>query len=229
MKRLLVVILNDASKAFDGREVLKSLGRDESIIVHAHAIITKKTDGTIIVNENEEPGPLGTVLGASLGSLIGLLGGPTGVAIGAIAGSVAGGIADRDKARIDADFVDEVSRQLTPGKFALVAEIDEDWTPWINLPMEELGGVVYRWPLSDAEHAANAEDIAAMKANVAQSRAGHKAKLLDKINQLDTKIQQQLQKAKEGHEIAEAKAQAKANVLEANAARTREKLNTQEK
>jgi hypothetical protein len=142
---------------------------------------------------------------------------------------VAGGVADRDKERIDADFVNEVSRQLAPGKFALVAEIDEDWTPWINLSMEELGGVVHRWPLSDAKQAANAEDVAAMRANLAQARAGRKAKLLKKMNQLDTKIQQQLQKAKEGHQIAEAKAQAKVDVLEAKAAGAREKVSSQEK
>ena len=172
----------------------------------------------------------------SLGSLIGLLGGPIGVGIGAATGSLAAITADLDNARVGADFVDEVSKQLTPGKFALVAEIDEEWTPWVNLRMEELGGVVYRRALSEVKRAVNEEEIAALKADLAQMKAehaqanaNHKAKLLERINQLDTKIQQQLQKAKERHEIAEAKAQAKVNVLEAKAARTREKLNTQEK
>jgi hypothetical protein len=68
-----------------------------------------------------------------------------------------------------------------------------------------------------------------MRANLAQARAGRKAKLLKKMNQLDTKIQQQLQKAKEGHQIAEAKAQAKVDVLEAKAAGAREKVSSQEK
>jgi hypothetical protein len=172
----------------------------------------------------------------SLGSLIGLLGGPIGVGIGAATGSLAAITADLDNARVGADFVDEVSKQLTPGKFALVAEIDEEWTPWVNLRMEELGGVVYRRALSEVKHAVNEEEIAAMKADLAQMKAehaqanaNHKAKLLERINQLDTKIQQQLQKAKERHEIAEAKAQARVNMLKAKAARTREKLNTQEK
>lgn len=235
MNRMLVVVFSEATKALAGRDALKSLDHEDSITLYAYAIVTKNANGTSIVNEEHDPAGLGTLLGTSLGSLIGLLGGPTGVAIGAVASSLAAVTADLDNARIGADFVDEVSRALTPGKFALVAEIDEDWTPWVNLCMEELGEVVYRRALSDAKHEANAEDVAAMKADLAQmkaeqaqAKASHRAKLDEKINQLDTKIQQQLQKAKERREISEAKAQAKANVLEARAARAREKLNTQE-
>jgi uncharacterized membrane protein len=236
MNRLLVVVFDEIGEAFEGRDALKSLDRDDSITDYASAIITKNADGTIVVNDENDEGVLRSVLGTSLGSFIGLLGGPAGVAIGAVAGSLAGATADLDNAHIGADFVDEVSKQLTPGKHALVAEIDEEWTPWVNLSMEELGGVVYRRALSEAKHAANAEDIAAMKADLAQMKAehdqasaAHKAKLLEKINQLDAKIQQQVQKAKERDEIAAAKARAKVKVLEAKAARAREKLNTQEK
>jgi len=235
MDRMLVVIFNELSRALEGRDALKGLDREDSITVYAYAIITKNADGTSTVNDEDDSSVLRTLLGTSLGSLIGLLGGPTGVAIGAAVGSLAAVAADLNNARIGADFVDEVSRQLTPGKFALVAEIDEEWTPWINLPMEELGGVVYRRALSAAKHAANAEDVAAMKADLAhmkaeqaKAKAGHKAKLLEQIIQLDTKIQQQLQMAKERHEIAEAKDQAKVRMLEAKAARAREKSNLQE-
>ena len=97
-------------------------------------------DGTISVNEAKGSWALRTVLGTSLGSLIGLLWwARLDAAIGAVAGSLAGATADLDNARIGADFVDEVSKQRPPGKFALVAEIDEEWTPWVNLRMEELG------------------------------------------------------------------------------------------
>jgi len=236
MERMLVVVFNDIGKAFEGRDALKSLDRDDSITDYASAIITKNADGTIVVDDEKGENVLRSVLGTSLGSLIGLLGGPAGVAIGAAAGSLVGATADLDNARIGADFVDEVSKALTPGKHALVAEIDEEWTPWVNLAMEELGGVVYRRALSEAKHAANAEDVAAMKADLAQmkaehaqAKAGHKAKLLEKIKELDTKIQQHIKKAKQRDENAEAKAQAKAKVLEAKAARAREKSNTQQK
>ena len=187
MNRMLVVVFSEASKAFDGREALRSMDRDGSASVYALAVITRKADGTSFINGEGDSGPLGTLLGTSLGSLIGLLGGPPGVAIGAIAGSAVGMASDLDNARIGADFVDEVSRQLTPGKTALVAEIEEEWTTAIDQRMEKLGGVVYRRALSKARDSANSEDVTAMKADLAQMKAEHaqvhanwKAKLQEK-------------------------------------------------
>jgi uncharacterized membrane protein len=140
MDRMLVVVFNGIGEAFEGRNALKDLDRDDSITDYASAIITRNADGTIVVNDEKDEGVLRSLLGTSLGNLIGLLGGPAGLAIGTIAGSLAGATADLDNACIGADFVDEVSKALTPGKYALVAEIDEEWTPWVNLRMEELGG-----------------------------------------------------------------------------------------
>jgi uncharacterized membrane protein YqiK len=158
-----------------------------------------------------------------LRSLIDHFGRTNEVAISTAADHLAPG-AKQDEARVVADFANEVSKHLTPGTYALVAEIDEEWTPWVNLRMTELGGVVYRCPLSDVKQVAESADIAAMKAELAQmkaelvrARAGHKAKLLEKINQLDTRIQQHLQKAKERREIAEAKAKAQAKASEPKA------------
>jgi len=230
MNRMLVVVFSEASKAFDGRDALRSLDRDGSITVYGYAVITKKADGTSIVNEESDSGPTGTVLGTSLGSLIGLLGGPTGVAIGALAGSLAGATADLDNARVGADFVDEVSQQLTPGKFALVAAIDEDWTFSVDKRMDSLGGVVYRRALSEAREAVNTEAVTAMKADLAQmkteraqARADRKAKLQEKINQLEAKLMAQLQKSKEKREAAAREAKAKVEALKAKAAAAKAK------
>jgi uncharacterized membrane protein len=195
MNRLLVVVFSEPIKAFAGRDAMKSLDRDDSIALHAYAIITKNADGTII-NEEDHHAGFKLLLGTSLRSLIGRFGKPNVVAIGAA-------VADPDEARVVTDFVSEVSPQLTPGKFALVAEIDEEWTPWVNLRMMELGGVVYRCPLSDAKDVAESADIAAMKAHLAemkaehaQARAEHKAILLEKIHHLEAKIQQETKKIK---------------------------------
>jgi len=230
MNRMLVVVFSEATKAFAGRDALRSLDHEDSITLYAYAIVTKNANGTTIVNEEHDPAGLGTLLGTSLGSLIGLLGGPTGVAIGAAAGSLAGVTADLDNARIGGDFVDDVLKQLTPGTVALLAEIDEEWTPWVDLRMEELGGVVYRRTLSQVKHTIHEENVNAMKADLAQmkaelakAQADRKAKLLEKINQLDSKIQAQLQKAKDRREAAERQEQAKVQLLKAKAAAAKAK------
>ena len=226
MNRMLVVVFNNGSDAYKGREALQELDREGSITAYAYAVITKKPDGKITLEDGDDGGPLGSLLGTSLGSLIGLLGGPAGLAIGAATGLIAGMTTDLQNARIDGDFVDDVSKQLTPGRVALVSEIEEEWTTPVDTRMEALGGVVFRRALSDVQDTVDSEDVAAMKADFAQlkaehaqAKADHKAKLVAKINQLDTKIQQHLQKAKENREASERKIRAKADLL-AKKART---------
>ena len=225
MDRMVVVVFENEVKAYEGKKALLQLDNEGSISVYAYAVLAKHSDGTASVKQGDDSGPIATLLGTSFGSLIGLLGGPAGVAIGAATGVAAGSALDLNNARIGEDFIDDVTKVLTPNKFALVAEIEEDWTTPVDTRMEAIGGTVFRRALSDVKHTIHDENVAAMKADLAQmkaehakSRADRKAKLQEKINQLDTKIQAQLQKAKERREAAERQAQAKVQVLKAKAA-----------
>jgi uncharacterized membrane protein len=225
MDRMLVVVFDSEAKAYEGKKALNRLENEGSIVVYAYAVITKNADGTATVRQSDDQGPLGTLLGTSLGSLIGLLGGPTGLAIGTVAGLVAGSTADLHNARISDEFVDDVTKELLPNRFALVAEIQEDWTTPVDTRMEAIEGVVFRRALSDVTHTVNNEDVTAMKADVAQMKVEHakahadrKAKLQEKINQLDSKIQAQLERAKERRQTAERQAKAKVEILKTKAA-----------
>jgi uncharacterized membrane protein len=201
------------------------LETEGSISVYASAVVGKNADGTATVRQSDDPGPLGAAVGTPLGSLIGLLGGPTGLVIGTAAGLIAGATADLHNARIGDDFIDDVQKDLLPNKFAVVAEIQEDWTTPVDVRMEAIGGTVFRRALSDVKHTIHDEDVAAMKADIAQikaerakAHADRKAKLQEKINQLDSKIQTHLEKAKERRKAAEQQAKAKAEVLKTKAA-----------
>jgi uncharacterized membrane protein len=230
MDRMLVVVFNNESKAYEGKKALLQLDSEGSISVYAYAVLTKNADGTSTVKQGDDSGPIGTLLGTSFGSLIGLLGGPVGVAIGAATGLATGGIFDLNDARIGDDFIDDVTKVLTPNKVAVVAEIEEDWTTPVDTRMEAIGGTVFRRALADVKHTIHDENVAAMKADLAQMKAeqakahaDRKGKLQEKINQLDSKIQAQLQKAKERREAEERQAQAKVQVLKAKAAAAKAK------
>lgn len=230
MDRMLVVVFDEENEAYEGQNALLQLDDEGSIAVFAYAVIAKNANGAATVKQSDGEGPLGTLVGTSLGSLIGLLGGPVGLAVGATAGLFAGSTADLNNARIGSDFIDDVTRELQPGKFALVAEIQEDWTTPVDLRMETIGGKVFRRALSDVKHTVDDEEVAAMKADVAQMKAEHakartdrKAKLQEKINQLDSKIQARLQKAKERRHAAELQAKAKVDALKAKAAALKSK------
>ncbi len=231
MDRMLVVVFDNESKAYEGKQALLQLDEEGNITVYGYAVLVKHADGTATVTQGNDSGPLGTLLGTSLGSLIGLLGGPLGLAIGATVGLATGAAADLDNARIGDDFIDDVSKQLLPNRVAVAAEIDEDWTTPVDTRMEALGGTVFRRALSDVRDTVDAEEIAAMKADVAQMKAEHakahadrKSKLLEKINQLDSKIQARLEKAKERREAAKREAQVKAEVLKARATEAKRKV-----
>ena len=229
MERMLVVVFDKETKAYEGMKALLQLDVDGSISVAA-SVLVKHADGSATVKEGDYPGPLGTLLGTSLGSLIGLLGGPVGLAIGATAGMVAGAAADLDITRIGDAFLEDVSKVLVPNRAAVVAEIKEDLTTPVDTRMGAIGGTVFRRALSDVRKAVNDGEIAAMKAGLAQMKAEHakahadrKAKLLEKINQLDSKIQGQLQKRKDRRQTAQRGAEAKAGALKAKAATAKAK------
>ena len=225
MDRMLVVTFDNEEKAYVGKRALLQLESEGSISVYGYAVLAKHADGTASVKQGDDVGPIGGLVGTSLGSLIGLLGGPAGVAIGATAGLTLGAVADFDKARIGSDFIEDVTKVLTPNKVALVAEIEEEWTTPVDTRMEAVGGTVLRRALWEVRQTVDDEETAAMKADIAQlkaeqakAQADRKAKLQAKISQLEAKIQARLQKAKERREAAERERQAKAAVLKTKAA-----------
>jgi len=224
MDRMLVVVFDNENKAYEGKRALQQLDGEGSISVYAYAVLAKNADGTATVKQGDDVGPIGTLLGTSLGALIGVLGGPAGMAVGAAAGMGVGSTLDLNNIRVGSDFIDDVQKNLSPNKVALIAEVDEEWTTPVDTRMEGIGGSVFRRALSDVTDKVDDEDIAAMKADLDQLKAEHakaqadrKAKLQGKINQLDSKIQAQLQKAKERREATQRKAQEKVKILKAKA------------
>jgi len=228
MDRMLVVVFDDESKAYEAQRALLELDNDGSVSVYSYAVLTKNADGTATIENSEDTGPLGTLAATSLGALIGVLGGPVGMAVGGAAGALSGATVDVARAGVGNDFINDVSKVLLPKRVALVAEVDEEWTTPVDTRMEKLGGAVFRRAVSDVRDAQDAEHMAAMKADYDQLKAEHakaqadrKAKLTEKINQLDSKIQQRLQENKERREALKREAQAKAEVLKAKAAGSR--------
>ena len=184
MNRVIVVVFSERSQAFDGLDALKKLDHEDALALHEYAIIQKQPGGTFLVVDNNSKEGLRTLLGLSVGALIGVPGGPPAAALGAVAGTMVGAAAETDNALMTYDFVDKLSEELTPGKFALIALIDEEWTKWVDLRMQGLGGVMYRYTLSEvksieqsADFAQMKVDLALLKAELAQAKADAKASL----------------------------------------------------
>jgi uncharacterized membrane protein len=225
MDRMLVVVFDNEAHAYEGKRALIQLDSDASISLYGYAVVTKNDDGRAMVKQGDDIGPVGTLVGTTIGSLIGVLFGPVGLAVGASAGLASGVSADLYNSGVGDDFIEDVSKQLSPGKAALIAEIEENWTTPVSTRMEAIGGTIFRRALSEVQHQVHEGNVDAMKADLAQFKAEHaqaradrKGKLQERINELDSKIQVQLQKAKERRTAKELESQAKAKVLEAKAA-----------
>lgn len=225
MERMVVVVFDNETKAYEGKSALRQLQQEGSITIYADAVVMKNTDGSISAKQHEEFAPIGSLVGTGLGSLIGVLGGPAGVVIGAASGLTLGAMVDLDNARVGEDFVADVTKSLTPGKVAVVAEIDEAWTTPVDTRMEALGGSVFRRAMWEVQEQADEQELAAMKADVAQfkdemqkAQAERRTKLQHKVDELEQRIDAQQKKLKERLEAFRARQKAKAVLLKKNAA-----------
>ena len=225
MERMMVVVFDNETKAYKGKSALRQLQQEGSITIYADAVVMKNADGSTSVKESDDVAPIGTVVGTGLGSLIGLLGGPAGVVIGAASGLMLGAMTDFDDARVGADFIADVTKSLTAGKVAVVAEIDEAWTTPLDTRMEALGGSIFRRALWEVQEQVHEKQVAAMKADVAQfkdeikqTHAERRTKLQHKIDDLEQRIDAQQKQLKARLDAFRTRQGAKAELLKKNAA-----------
>lgn len=224
MERMLVVVFDNESKAYEGSRALKQLDTEGSITIHAESVIKKNPDGAVNVKQSEDDFPIRTVGGTAIGSLIGLLGGPVGLGVGAAAGAMAGSIGDLNVAGVDAEFLDDITATLTPGKCAVIADVSEEWVTPVDTRMEALGGAVVRTARKTVEDDQRARDVAELRAEIdqlkaehARARADRKAKLQAKIDKLNTKLQGKLDQAKQRSEQFKSETDAKVKALQKKA------------
>ena len=224
MEQMLVVVFENELKAYDGSRALSELDAEGSISIHARAVIMKNAEGKVIVKQEGDDFPFRTVGGTAIGALIGLLGGPIGVGIGAVAGTLTGSILDLNRAGVDTEFIDDVSKKLTASKWAVAADISEEWETPLDVRMAALGGTVFRSTRKSIGHERHARDVAAIKANIAQlkseeskAQADQKAKIQSKIDALNKKLNVKMEQAKQRAKQQQEEAKAKVDALEKKA------------
>ena len=164
MNKILVAVFDSEKAAYEGLDALKSLHRTGDISLYASSVVAKDATGEVKVRQAADSGPLGTLVGIVAGSLVGLLGGPAGALIGGWLGAGAGLMYDLFSVGVSADFMDEVSTSLTPGKVALVADIDESWTTPVDTKLDALGATLFRRYTGEV-----ADDQLAREAEVAET------------------------------------------------------------
>lgn len=218
MNVLVIAVFDTEAAALEGLKALRYLHREGGISLYASALIVSGKQGKRSIKKAVDKGPVGTALGLLTGSLIGILGGPAGVMMGAYLGGLSGSIVDLNKAGIDATFCDDAANMLTPGKAAIVAEVEESWTTLLDSRLQECGGTVFRRFRVDVVDDRLNREVAAVKANLKaleeelkQASADNKAAIRKDINagKKQLKATQDQAKAKLGQAKAEMEARIK--------------------
>jgi uncharacterized membrane protein len=181
---MLVAVFDSEYKARGATMALQALSERSAIGLGTDAVVTKIADGTTTIAKTHRLRPEGTMGGTALGLLIGLYGGFTGLAVGAATGFTLGAVSDFIRSRVDGDFVRDVAHSLEPGRSALVAEIDEDFTDAVNAQMEALGARVFRRDLSEVADIEYETEASALKAAFARRKARRAVTRAERVRRL---------------------------------------------
>ncbi len=144
MSKLVVVMFPDAAMIHEVIGALKKLRAERTIRLYASIVVARDASGKLSVQEVTKEGLGGTAVGALIGGLAGLPLGPLAVTIGAAGGALIGGSADLTNEGADTEFAEKISRELAPGKAAVVAEVDDDGAIAFKALMKSIGGTVVR-------------------------------------------------------------------------------------
>jgi uncharacterized membrane protein len=226
LEKMIVTVFETEANAYDGMLALGQLDREGTISVHAGAVVKKNIDGTVTLLKGDDEFPIGALGGTAIGSLIGLLGGPIGVVVGATSGTLVGAFGDLYESGVSAEFVDDVSVLLEPGKYAVIADVSEEWITPLDLKMAALGGEVLRTTRSDVEIEQMRSDVAALDWEITEletemknANNERKAELKTKIDKLKAKRQQKIDQAKQRLEQTKKEHSAKVQNLKEKAAK----------
>jgi uncharacterized membrane protein len=225
MEKMLAVVFDTQSKAFDGFESLRMLDLKGEIFIHEAQIIEREPNGAVRVIDKPVTSSFSkSAAGTLVGALVGILGGPVGALVGAGAGALIGWIGDAKEAGLSDEFADEIARALTPGKVAVVGEIVEERVTPVDTQMERVGGVVFRRTLKqvkttqdDRDAAAHTAEIEQLQAERAEASADRLAKIDAKIDSLRTKLENAIEHKRAKMQLRQQQRESKIRILQTKA------------
>jgi len=203
MNELIVSVFDGEDAALKGMQTLDRLHREGGVSLYASALIVRGRDGNISVKQQSDPTPLGAALGLLVGGIVGILGGPAGSAVAASLGGYVGLLADCARTGVDLRFLDDVGKTLSPGKAAVLAEIEESWISLLEPRLRAQGGIVFRRFRTDVaeeqllqESKALQQQLDTLEKDVASANAANKEALQESIRDVKQRLKTTRDRAK---------------------------------
>lgn len=203
MNKMIAILLDSEAAAYDGVRALEDLHYRGDLTVFATAVVARNTDGSAKIVKPTDQDWAGTAVGLFTGGLVGLLGGPIGIAVGAASGTMLGCAYDLIKSDIDMTFGDEIAQKMGRGKFAVIAEVYEEWVTPLDSAISPLGGTILRRPRMQVvedeltrETESLKQEIEVLKEEQAEVRQEHKAAIQARIDELQQRLEKVQARAK---------------------------------
>jgi len=193
---VLVVNFDQDANAYEAISELKELDGQGQLDLHAAAVIVRNDDGRVALKDDVSDETMaGTATGGIIGLLIGIVGGPLGILLGGATGLLVGSLFDMDDEDDTESVLSDISRAVSVGRTAALAEVSEQSPDVVDTAMARLSGKVLRRPLADveaeiaaAEEAQKAAKRRARKELRKQRRAKHQVDIQAKIEELKAKL-----------------------------------------
>ena len=256
MADIIVVSFKEETKAIKALHKIKELDIYGDITLYEYMMIRKKNDNEYDILQDDTSDEIWrTLTGAAVGGLVGALAGPVGLVIGLYSGGVIGAVADIAHYDFDDDFVKKINNKMDPGTTAIVAEVKEDSTVFIDEYLKPFNVEIIR---TDAdleyddfidEHIeeledkieserkklknATTEETTKIKAKIADLKKKRKAKLAvleakrkSRVQEIKNKTEARLAKLKSRLNLIENKVET--TITKARTSRMRKKIKKQE-
>jgi hypothetical protein len=151
MHRMVAIVFDHETEAEAGRNKLLELDKEGSIGTYGYAVLAKKADGTVVLKEVDRHGTLSPFANSLLASLC------DSASPESAATQSADSAADPNRAQTGEDFIRDMMQVLLPNRVAIVAEVEEEWPPVLDRPMDSIGGAIFRWEVSQVRHAVDTQ------------------------------------------------------------------------
>ncbi|MCW2118582.1 DUF1269 domain-containing protein [Flavobacterium sp. 7A] len=145
MANIIVIPFTEEENAIAALHKIKELDGYGDITLYEHMMIRKKDhDLYEVLFYKEEGEGWRTLTGMALGGLLGAFAGPIGFFVGMYTGIVAGAAWDVSRHDFENELVERVSNKMVVGTIAIIAEVGEDSTIFIDDALKPFASEIIR-------------------------------------------------------------------------------------
>ncbi len=197
MTNLIVLSFPNEAKAIQASHKLAELESIGDISIFEKVIIKKAANGEFTYLQTDTSDGARMASGMALGTLVGVIGGPVGMLVGMLSGTLVGAAVEADYVDFSEDVVKKVSDQLNVGDVAILAEISEDGSLFVDSAVSSLGGKIFRYNADDAYSDYEDDQVQQFDNDIAEDRKQFKAAMADDKARIKNRIEQLKEKRRQ--------------------------------